>query len=200
MNPVAVETPEECKSKGHLGESRSTHVPIGLKEKQAIVAEAHETAQAALSAVMADYRGVTVDAMTKLRQSARESGVQVRVIRNTLAKRAFEGTDLECMNEVLTGPCIVAFAMEDPGASARLFKDFAKEQEAFEIKALSVGGKLLPAEQIDALAKLPTRDEALAMLMAVMQAPVTKLVRTMNDIPGRVTRVVAAVRDQKQAA
>ena len=200
MNPVAVETPEECKSLGHLGESRSTHVPIGLKEKQAIVAEAHETAQAALSAVMADYRGVTVDAMTKLRQSARESGVQVRVIRNTLAKRAFEGTDLECMNEVLTGPCIVAFAMEDPGASARLFKDFAKEQEAFEIKALSVGGKLLPAEQIDALAKLPTRDEALALLMAVMQAPVTKLVRTMNDIPGRVTRVVAAVRDQKQAA
>ena len=175
-------------------------MPIGLKEKQAIVAEVNETAQAALSAVMADYRGVTVDAMTKLRQSARESGVQVRVIRNTLAKRAFEGTDLECMNEVLTGPCIVAFAMEDPGASARLFKDFAKEQEAFEIKALSVGGKLLPAEQIDALAKLPTRDEALAMLMAVMQAPVTKLVRTMNDIPGRVTRVVAAVRDQKQAA
>lgn len=175
-------------------------MPIGLKEKQAIVAEVNETAQAALSAVMADYRGVTVDAMTKLRQSARESGVQVRVIRNTLAKRAFEGTDLECMNEVLTGPCIVAFAMEDPGASARLFKDFAKEQEAFEIKALSVGGKLLPAEQIDALAKLPTRDEALALLMAVMQAPVTKLVRTMNDIPGRVTRVVAAVRDQKQAA
>ena len=175
-------------------------MPIGLKEKQAIVAEVHETAQAALSAVMADYRGVTVDAMTQLRQSARQSGVQVRVIRNTLAKRAFEGTELECMNEALTGPCVVAFAMEDPGASARLFKDFAKEQEAFEIKALSVGGKLLPAEQIDALAKLPTRDEALALLMAVMQAPVTKLVRTMNDIPGRVTRVVAAVRDQKQAA
>ena len=175
-------------------------MPIGLKEKQAIVAEVNETAQAALSAVMADYRGVTVDAMTQLRKSARESGVQVRVIRNTLAKRAFEGTELECMNEALTGPCIVAFAMEDPGASARLFKDFAKEQEAFEIKALSVGGKLLPAEQIDVLAKLPTRDEALALLMAVMQAPVTKLVRTMNDIPGRVTRVVAAVRDQKQAA
>ena len=175
-------------------------MPIGLREKQAIVAEVNETAQAALSAVMADYRGVTVDAMTQLRKSARESGVQVRVIRNTLAKRAFEGTELECMNDALTGPCIVAFAMEDPGASARLFKDFAKEQEAFEIKALSVGGKLLPAEQIDALAKLPTRDEALALLMAVMQAPVTKLVRTMNDIPGRVTRVVAAVRDQKQAA
>ena len=95
---------------------------------------------------------------------------------------------------------MLAFALEDPGASARVFKEFAKNNSDFEIKALSVGGKLLPADQIDALAKLPTRDEALSLLMAVMQAPVTKLVRTMNDIPGRVTRVVAAVKDQKQAA
>ena len=100
----------------------------------------------------------------------------------------------------MLGPNILAFSLEDPGAGARLFKNFAKENEAFEIKALSVGGKLLPADQIDALAKLPTRDEALAMLMAVMQAPVTKFVRTLNDVPGKVTRVVAAVRDQKQEA
>jgi len=173
-------------------------VPIGLKEKQAIVAEVNETASKALSAVMADYRGVSVDDMTTLRKTARESGVQVRVIRNTLAKRAFEGTEFECMNEAMLGPNILAFSLEDPGAGARLFKDFAKENDDFEIKALSVGGKLLPAEQIDALAKLPTREEALALLMAVMQAPITKLVRTMNDVPGRVTRVVAAVRDQKQ--
>ncbi len=173
-------------------------MPIGLKEKQAIVADVNETASKALSAVMADYRGVSVDDMTTLRKTARDAGVQVRVIRNTLAKRAFEGTDFECMNEALLGPNIMAFSLEDPGAGARVFKDFAKENEAFEIKALSVGGKLLPAEQIDALAKLPTRDEALAMLMAVMQAPVTKLVRTFNDVPGKVTRVVAAVRDQKQ--
>jgi large subunit ribosomal protein L10 len=173
-------------------------MPIGLKEKQAIVADVNETASKALSAVMADYRGVTVDDMTTLRKQARDAGVQVRVIRNTLARRAFEGTDFECMNEALLGPNIMAFSLEDPGAGARVFKDFAKEHEAFEIKALSVGGKLLPAEQIDALAKLPTRDEALAMLMAVMQAPVTKLVRTLNDVPGKVTRVVAAVRDQKQ--
>jgi large subunit ribosomal protein L10 len=173
-------------------------MPIGLKEKQAIVADVNETASKALSAVMADYRGVTVDDMTTLRKQARDAGVQVRVIRNTLARRAFEGTDFECMNEALLGPNIMAFSLEDPGAGARVFKDFAKENEAFEIKALSVGGKLLPAEQIDALAKLPTRDEALAMLMAVMQAPVTKLVRTLNDVPGKVTRVVAAVRDQKQ--
>ena len=158
----------------------------------------NETANKALSAVMADYRGVSVDDMTTLRKTARDAGVQVRVIRNTLAKRAFEGTEFECMNEALLGPNIMAFSLEDPGAGARVFKDFAKENEAFEIKALSVGGKLLPADQIDALAKLPTREEALAMLMAVMQAPVTKLVRTLNDVPGKVTRVVAAVRDQKQ--
>ncbi|MBO6558754.1 MAG: 50S ribosomal protein L10 [Pseudomonadales bacterium] len=173
-------------------------MPIGLKEKQAIVADVNETANKALSAVMADYRGVSVDDMTTLRKTARDAGVQVRVIRNTLAKRAFEGTEFECMNEALLGPNIMAFSLEDPGAGARVFKDFAKENEAFEIKALSVGGKLLPADQIDALAKLPTREEALAMLMAVMQAPVTKLVRTLNDVPGKVTRVVAAVRDQKQ--
>jgi large subunit ribosomal protein L10 len=122
------------------------------------------------------------------------------VIRNTLAKRAFEGTEYECMNEVMLGPNILAFSLEDPGAGARVFKDFAKENADFEIKALSVGGKLLPADQIDALAKLPTRDEAIAMLMAVMQAPITKLARTLNDVPGKVTRVVAAVRDQKQEA
>ena len=175
-------------------------MPIGLKEKQAIVAEVNETASQALSAVMADYRGVSVDDMTALRKQAREAGVQVRVIRNTLAKRAFEGTEYECLNEVMLGPNILAFSLEDPGAGARVFKDFAKENENFEIKALSVGGKLLPADQIDALAKLPTRDEAIAMLMAVMQAPITKLARTLNDVPGKVTRVVAAVRDQKQEA
>ena len=175
-------------------------MPIGLKEKQAIVAEVNETASQALSAVMADYRGVSVDDMTALRKQAREAGVQVRVIRNTLARRAFEGTEYECMNEVMLGPNILAFSLEDPGAGARIFKDFAKENEDFEIKALSVGGKLLPADQIDALAKLPTRDEAIAMLMAVMQAPITKLARTLNDVPGKVTRVVAAVRDQKQEA
>lgn len=173
-------------------------MPIGLKEKQAIVAEVNETASKALSAVMADYRGVSVDDMTSLRKQAREAGVQVRVIRNTLARRAIEGTEFECLTEALMGPNIIAFSLEDPGAGARVFKDFAKENKDFEIRALSVGGKLLPAEQIDALAKLPTRDQALGLLMAVMQAPITKLTRTLNDVPSKVTRVVAAVRDQKQ--
>ena len=175
-------------------------MPIGLKEKQAIVAEMKETASQALSAVMADYRGVSVAGMTELRKIARESGVRVRVIRNSLAKRALEGTSFECMSEAIIGPNVLAFSLDEPGAGARVFKDFAKENEEFEIKGLCIGGKLLPADQIDVLAKLPTREEALATLMAVMQAPAIKLLRTLNDFPAKVTRVVAAVRDQKQDA
>lgn len=173
---------------------------IGLDTKKAIVAEVNETARRAISAVMADYRGVTVDQMTAFRNRARGEGVLVRVVRNTLAKRAFEGTDYECLSERLLGPNILAFSLEDPSACAKLCKDFARENQNFEIKALSVGGKLFEANQIDRLAKLPTRDEAISILMSVMLAPITKLAQTMNDIPARVTRAVAAVRDQKQQA
>ena len=120
-------------------------MPIGLEDKRKIVAEVNETASKALSAVMADYHGVDVSDMTELRAKARAEGVELRVIRNTLAKRAFEGTELECLTDQLLGPNILGFSMEDPGAVARVFKDFAKENEAFEIKALSVGGKALPA-------------------------------------------------------
>jgi large subunit ribosomal protein L10 len=175
-------------------------VALGLEDKKAIVAEVNETASNALSAVLADSRGVNVTDMTGLRKLARETNVSVRIVRNTLAKRAVEGTEFECLQEVLTGPTLFGFSMEDPGAAARLFKDFAKENEKFEIKALAVGGKLLGADQIDALAKLPTREQALSMLMSVMQAPVTKLARTLNEVPGKLVRTVAAVRDQKQEA
>jgi len=173
-------------------------VALRLEDKQAIVADVHETAANALSLVIADSRGVTVTAMTTLRKQARENKIHLRVVRNTLAKRAVEGTTFECVRDVLKGPSIFGFSMEDPGAAARLFKDFAKGNEKFSIKALSVGGKLLGAEQIDALATLPTRDEALARLASVMIAPVTKLVRTFNDVPGRITRVVSAVADKKR--
>lgn len=175
-------------------------VAIKLEDKKAIVADVNETAVNALSLVIADARGVTVGAMDNLRKEARENKVMLRVVRNTLAKRAIEGTEFECVSDALVGPSIFGFSMEDPGAAARLFKDFAKEQENFEIKALSVGGKLLEASQIDALAKLPTLEQALGQLASVMIAPVTKLVRTFNEVPTKVTRVVAAVRDQKQDA
>jgi large subunit ribosomal protein L10 len=177
-----------------------SQVAIGLEEKKAIVAEVNETAASALSLVIADARGVASNDMTALRASARESRVTLRVVRNTLAKRALEGTEYECVTDTLTGPSLFGFSMEDPGAAARLFKDFASDNERFEVKALSVSGKLLGAEQLDVLAKLPTRDQAIATLMSVMKAPIEKLVRTSNEVPGKLVRVMAAVRDQKQEA
>ena len=163
---------------------------IRLEDKKAIVAEVNETAGGALSVVMADYRGVTSGDMTALRAKARAENVRLKVVRNNLAKIAIRGTEFECIDEALVGP----------GAAARLLKDFAKEKEAFEIKGLAVGGELMGADQIDRLAKLPTRHEALTMLAAVTQAPITKLARTLNEVPSKVTRAVAAVRDQKQEA
>ena len=173
---------------------------IGLEDKKAIVAEVNEAASGALSLVLADYRGMSAAGMTGLRAKARQEKVYVKIVRNTLARRAVEGTEYECVKDVLVGPTLFAFSMEDPGAAARLLKDFAKENQAFEIKALAVGGELLGADQIDRLATLPTREQALAMLMSVLQAPVTKLARTFKEVPAKVTRVVAAVRDQKQEA
>ena len=173
---------------------------IGLEDKKAIVAEVNETAISALSLVIADSRGVTVDKMTALRATARENQVTLRVVRNTLAKRALAGTDYECVSDSLAGPSLFGFSMEDPGAAARIFKDFSKENEKFQVKVLAVGGQVLGADQIDVLAKLPTRDQALSMLMSVMKAPITKLVQTMNEVPGKLVRTLAAVRDQKEAA
>ena len=173
---------------------------IGLEEKKQIVSEVNQAAASALSAVLADYRGINVDKLTELRKTARENQVYLRVVRNTLLRRAIEDTDFDCIKEVLEGPTLLAFSNEDPGAAARVLKDFAKENESFEIKALSVGGELLDANQIDVLAKLPTLDQARSMLMSVMLAPITKLARTANEVPSKVTRVVAAVRDQKKEA
>lgn len=173
---------------------------IRLEDKKQIVSEVNQAASSALSAVLADYRGVTVSNLTALRKSARDNKVYLRVVRNTLLKKAVAGTDFECIGGVLFGPTILAFSQEDPGAAARVLKDFAKEHSAFQIKALSVGGKLLHASQIDVLASLPTHSQALSMLMSVTLAPITKLARTLNEVPAKVTRGVAAVRDQKQQA
>ena len=173
---------------------------LRLADKQAIVAEVNEAATNALSAVVSDYRGLTVDQMTAMRAKARASGVYLRVVRNTLARRAIEGTEYECLIDTLVGPTMFAFSQEDPGSAARLIKDCAKEYQALEIKALSIGGQLLAAGDIDRLATLPTRDEAIALLMSVMQAPIVKFARTLNEVPGKLVRTVAAVRDQKQAS
>ncbi len=172
---------------------------LGLEDKKAIVADVSETAAGALSLVVADARGVNVSALTVLRKQARDNQIVLRVVKNTLARRAFKGTDFACLDEVLVGPSIFGFSMADPGAAARLFKEFAKTNEKFEIKALSVSGQLLDKSQIDVLANLPTREQALSMLANVMLAPVTKLTRTFNDIPSRIVRVTDQVRQQKAA-
>lgn len=173
---------------------------LKLEQKKAIVAEVAEVASSALSAVVAEYRGLSVSQMTRLRAEARSKGIYLRVVRNTLAKRAVAGTSFECLDEVLRGPLVLAFSRTDPGAAARLVRDFSKEHELLVVKALSVSGLLLAAKDLDRLANLPTRDEAIAMLMSVMQAPITKLVRTLAEPHAKFVRTVAAVRDQKQAA
>ena len=173
-------------------------MPLNLEDKRAIVVSVNAAAAEALSAVVADYRGLSVSEMTALRVKARETGVYLKVVRNTLAKRAVEGTEYECLSDALVGPTILAFSQADPGAAARLIKDFAKDHDALEVKALAVGGVAYEAKDIDVLAKLPTRDEALAQLMSVMQAPVAKFVRTLNEVPGKFVRTVAAVKDKKQ--
>jgi len=155
---------------------------LNLEQKKAIVAEVAEVASMAHSAVAAEYRGLSVDDLTLLRREARANGVYLRVIKNTLARRAVEGTDFACMQAGLTGPLILAFSMEDPGAAARVIKDFVKGHD------------------LETLAKLPTRDQAISLLMSVMKAPVQKLASTLNEVPGKLVRTIAAVRDAKQAA
>ena len=173
---------------------------LSFNEKETIVAEVAEVANSAYSVVLAEYSGLESNDMNDLRDKARQGGVYLRVVKNTLARRAVEGTDYECIKDVLVGPLVLAFSQEDPGAAARVIKDFSKENENLVVKALSVSGQLLEAAEIDRLAKLPTKEQAISMLMSVMQAPITKLARTLNEVPGKLVRTVAAIRDDKQAA
>jgi large subunit ribosomal protein L10 len=175
-------------------------VALNLDQKKSIVAEVAAVAAKAHSAVAAEYRGLSVVAMTALRSEGRKSGVYVRVVKNTLARRAVEGTDFACMQDGLVGPLILAFSKEEPGAAARLMQDFAKANEKMVIKLVSFGGKMLAPGDIDRLSKMPTREQALSMLMGVLQAPITKLVRTLAEPNAKMVRTFAALRDKQQAA
>ncbi len=173
---------------------------LNRAQKEAIVAEVAGVAAGAYSAIAAEYRGLTVEDMTKLRAEARKSGVYVRVVKNTLARKAVENTDFACMQEGLTGPLVLAFSQEDPGAAARVIGDFSKGNDKLVVRLVSIGGKLLQPTEIEALAKMPTYDQAISLLMAVMKAPIEKLARTINEVPGKLVRTVAAIRDAKEAA
>ena len=158
---------------------------LGLEDKKAIVAEVQEAAQGALSAVVADSRGVTVTDMTALRKKARENGVWLRVVRNTLARRAVTGSDFECLSESFVGPTIIAFSNEHPGAGARILKEFAKGNEKFELKSAAFEGNVV---DVSMLASLPTYEEGLAKLMSCMK----------EAAAGKLVRTIAAIRDQKE--
>ena len=173
-------------------------MPLTLQQKQDVVSEVSQVATQAHSVIAAEYRGLTVGEMTELRNRARESNVQMRVVKNTLARRAFDGTDYACMSEALQGQMVYAFSMEEPGGAARVLKDYTRDNEKLVVKLIAFGGELLDPSEIKRLASLPTYDQAISMLMAVMKAPVEKLARTLNEVPGKLTRTVAAVRDQKQ--
>jgi large subunit ribosomal protein L10 len=177
-----------------------TTLALRFAEKEAIVAEVADVAKRAYSAIGAEYRGLTVGQMTALRVEARKAGVYVRVVKNTLARRALEGTDFACIREALTGPLVLAFSREDPGSAARVAETFAKQNEHFKVKIVSIGGRLLGPEDLGKLAKMPTYGEAISLVMATMKAPVQKLAATMIEVPGKLVRTIAAVRDAKEAA
>lgn len=174
-------------------------MPLNLEQKKALVAEVHEVASAAHSAVAAEYRGLTVDQMTEFRARARNEDVYVKVVKNTLARRAVEGTEFECLGESLTGPLVLAFSKEDPGAAARVIKEFSKENNKLVTTAVAVGGTLYPAADLERLASLPNLEQARAMLLGVLQAPLTQLVRTLAEPAGMLARTLSAYGDKQQA-
>jgi large subunit ribosomal protein L10 len=170
---------------------------LRLDDKKALVAEVNSVAATAQSVVAAEYRGLTVTQMTELRRRARSSGVYLRVVKNTLARRAIAGTPFECVGDSLKGPLVLAFSKDDPGSAARLVKDFAKESDKLVATVVSLGGVALPAKDLDKVASLPTRLEALSQLAGVIKAPISKFVRTVAEPHAKLVRTIAAVKDQK---
>jgi len=175
-------------------------MPLNLDDKKALVAEVNAVAAKAQSLVAAEYRGLTVTEMTELRAKARGQGVYMRVVKNTLARKAVAGTQFENVGAVLKGPLVLAFSKDDPGAAARLVKAFAKDHEKLVATAISLGGQLLSVKDLDRVASLPTREQALAMLMGTIKAPIQKLASTLSAAPSKLVRTLAAVKEQRQAA
>jgi len=174
-------------------------MPLKLEDKKVLVAEVNDVAKRALSAVAAEYRGLTAGKFDQLRTKARENGIYLHVVKNTLARKAVEGTPFECLTPALVGPLVLGFSLEDPGAVGRVIKDFAKDNDKLVVKALAVGGTLYPASDIDRLASLPTKDQAIALLLGTMKAPIGAFVRTLAEPTAKFVRTVQAVADKQGA-
>jgi large subunit ribosomal protein L10 len=173
---------------------------LKLEDKKALVAEVNAVAATAQSVVAAEYRGLTVSQMTDLRVKARNSGVYLRVVKNTLARKAVAGTQFEAVGDNLKGPLILAFSKDDPGAAARLVKTFSKDNDKLKATLVSLGGAVLSAKDVDRVASLPTKQQALGQLAGVLLAPISKFVRTVAEPHAKLVRTIAAVKDQKQAS
>jgi len=172
---------------------------LRLEDKQALVTEVQAVARIAHSVVAAEYRGLTVTQISGLRAKARQSGVYMRVVKNTLARRAVAGTPYECIADRLKGPLILAFSKDDPGAAARVVKDFAKVNDKLVPTLVSLGGRVFAATELDRVANLPTKAQALSMLLGMLKAPISKLVRTLAEPHTMLVRTVAAVKATKAA-
>ena len=172
---------------------------LNLTQKQEVVAELASVAAKAVSLVASEYAGLTVEQLTEMRKKARESGVFLKVAKNTLVSRAVAGTDYECVKPSLVGPLLYAFSHEDPGAAGRLIKEFAKGNEKLLPKIVAVGGKQYPGSHVDVLASLPTRDQALSLLLSVLVQPATMFVRVTAEPATQLARVIGAVGQQKAA-
>ena len=175
-------------------------VSLTLEQKRAIVSEVAGVAANAPNAIAAEYAGLNVAELTRLRKSARAAGIYLKVVRNTLARKALEGTRFECMRDGLVGPLLLAFPSTEPGAAAKVIRDFAKQHEKLIVKLVAVDGKLLEVSAIDRLANLPTLDQARSMFLGVLKAPLGKFVRVLSEPPAKFTRLLAAYRDSKPPA
>jgi len=172
---------------------------LNLEEKKAVVAEVSAQVAKAQAIVVAEYRGLEVGVMTELRAKARTAGVYLRVLKNTLARRAVKDTPFEKLADKMVGPLVYGIS-SDPVATAKVLNEFAKANEQFVIKAGAMPNSVISAKEVTALANMPSRDQLLATLLGTMQAPVAKFVQTLNEVPARFVRTLAAVRDQKQKA
>jgi len=175
-------------------------MPMRIDDKKIAVEELNGVANKAVSAIAADYHGTTVSELTKLRQEARDSSVHLKVIRNTLAKRALNDTKFSCFEDLLVGPTMLAFSLEDPTSAAKLVNNFTKVNKNFQVKGISLGDSLLELSKLSVLANMPSRDEALAQLAGILNAPMTKFVSILNQVPSKLVRTLQAVKDQKQQA
>jgi large subunit ribosomal protein L10 len=172
---------------------------LNLENKKAIVEEISGVAAGSVSALTAEYRGMTVAKMNALRKMARERNIYVRVVRNTLTRIAIKDTEFACLDEALQGPLLLAFSKDAPGDAPRLFKDLMKTNEELVVKSIAVGGQLYGAAQLEAVANLPTKAEAISQLLGVLQAPLSQLLRVLTGPQEKLVRTLASVRDQKSA-